>query len=295
MTTFLDLQDTVLNALHSGTVDQEQRCALTQAIDTDDLTFTVDDAAQLSRGLIEIDSELLWVKSTDAASGTVTLAPFGRGYGTSTAAAHAEDAMVVNTPRYPRAYVQSAIKETLNGLYPELYQVATVEAAAGAATVTYDLASTAGWVVRVEWEAIGPSGSWVPVSRWRFDANADPGDYSGKTIDIFDSVTPGRTIRVTYAAPLGTFTSDADTLATVGLDEGSADLLVFGACARLLQSMEGARLQPGAIEQQHHAQLTQPGSATNAAKGYWALYQLRLDEQRSRLQRLYPVATHFSR
>jgi hypothetical protein len=296
MTTYGDLQDAVLLAIHSGTVDQEQRCALSAAIDTDDLTFTVDDATQVSRGLIEIDSELLWVKNIDQSSNTVTISPFGRGYGESTAASHSEDAMVVNNPRYPRVNVKNAIQETLNALYPELYQVTTTDLTAVATQVTYGLPADVGWIVKVQASTVGPTGLWAPLKRWKFDPTADTTDYAnGKSLDVWDPVTPGQSIKVTYAKPLGALSADADTLTSTGLGEDSRDLLVFGAAARLLQSMEAARLVSTTIEQAERAKLSQPGAATQASRAYWQLFQLRLAEQVAQLQRLHPASTHFTR
>lgn len=295
-TTFKDLQNAVISIIHSGTVDQEMRCALAGDIDAAQLTFTVDDVSQLSRGLIEVDSELMWVKTTDPASNTVTLSPFGRGYGDTTATTHNVGAMVVNTPRFPRQSVKNAIQDTLNSVYPDLFQVKTYEGDTSVSTqLTYSVPADVGWVIRVEWDTIGPSGMWRPVRRWKLDPSADATAYpTGKTLDIYQGMVPGRTIKVTYAASPGELTNDTDTLVSTGLTEDCRDVLIYGAAARCLQAMEAARLNPGAVEQQHRAELTPPGAATNAARAYFQLYQMRLEDQRDHLQRLYPTVSHLT-
>lgn len=301
-TTYRDLQSAVLQNLHSGTADQEQRCALTAPITNDtDLTFVVDDASQISRGLIEIDSEMLWVKSVDPTSNTVTLSPFGRGYGETTAATHDVNAMVVNTPRYPRQAVKNAINDTINGLYPDVFvprwSADNIVYAPG--QLTYEVASDVGWLIRLEWESTGPSQSWVPIRRWRFDATPSVIEHGiKKTVDILDPIVPGRAVKYTYgAAPTDlSAADDTDPFAPItGLTEDCRDLVVFGATARLLQAMDSARLQPVAIEQQNRAEVTPPGAASSAARSYWQLYQMRLQQQRDQLQRLYSTVSHLTR
>lgn len=297
MTTYRNLQDAVLNTLHSQTLDQEERCALTADITSGATSFVVDDVTQVSRGLIEIDSELLWVKSVDRTNNTVTISPFGRGYGETTATSHTANTMVVNNPRFPRQAIKNALQDCLNGIYPEVYQVKKSETNTSVATtVTYAAPADCDMILRIEWQSIGPSQMWVPAKRWTLDPTADTTAFStGKSVDIRDRMVPGRTVKITYIAAPGALSADGDTLASTGLSEGARDVLVFGACARLLQSIEVARLQSLAVEQTERAAITQPGAATAASRAFWQLYQVRLEDERTRLQRLYPTFTHNTR
>ena len=55
----------------------------------------------------------------------------------------------------------------------------------------------------------------------------------------------------------------------------------------MLPAYEAARLQQKAIEATERAPLVPTGAGSNASKYYMALYQQRLAEERTRLQRLF--------
>lgn len=297
MTTFKDLQNVVLNTLHGQTADQEERCALTTDITAGATSFVVDDVTQVSRGLIEIDSELMWVKSIDSPSNTVNISPFGRGYGETTAVSHTANTMVMNNPRFPRQYVKDAITECLSEVYPDLFQVKKDESNRSVSTtITYGLPADCDIILSISWQSVGPTKRWVPVRRYAYDANADTTAFpNGKAVDIYDPMTPGRTIKVSYIAAPASLVNDSDTLASTGLGEGVKDVLVYGACARLLRSLEASRLQTATIEQGDRASVVPPGSATAASNAYWVLHQQRLQDERDRLQRLYQPSVHLTR
>ena len=80
---------------------------------------------------------------------------------------------------------------------------------------------------------------------WSFNASANTTDFAnGKSIDIMDSITPGRTIQVTYSAAPTELSSNSDVFASVtGLPSSAEDVVTYGACYRLLPALEAARLQ----------------------------------------------------
>ena len=65
MSTFDVIVEDVLSEASSYIRNQESITVLTQAADSDDLTFIVDDATQVSKGLVEIGDELVYVKSVN--------------------------------------------------------------------------------------------------------------------------------------------------------------------------------------------------------------------------------------
>lgn len=293
-TTFQEIIDEVLGILHGYTSDLEELTSLTGSITSTATTFIVDDSTQVSRGLIEIDSELLWVKSVDQASNTVTIAPFGRGFRDTDAASHSANAMVMNNPRFPRQSVITAVKQTLLSVYPDIFQVLTDESnTSNPVQRTYSLPNNCDLVVEVQWKTIGPSKMWERIRAWKFDPKADTTVFpTGKSIDILNDMFPGRTIKVTYIAPLGEFCNETDTLGLVGLADTARDVLVFGACYRLLASLESSRLQTQSIEQSERSQLVPPGSADSASKYYFGLYSQALQREALRLQKFYPTTSH---
>lgn len=294
--TFQDVVDQVDTILHGYSTDLEQVCASGSMTSTD-LTFTVDDATQVTAGLIQVDSELMWVKTVDRNASTVHLSPFGRGFQGTTAAAHAANSMVVNNPKFPRQHIKTSVQQVINAIYPSIFQVKQDESqTAKPGRVSYQVPSDCDIVRDVSWRTIGPSELWKPVQRWRFRPVADSTDFpTGKAIDIGDPVIPGRTLKITYIAAPGQLNNESDTLGMAGLDDSSKDILTYGACYRLLTGIEASRLQTNTVTQASRDALVPAGAATNASKYYFALYNQRLHDEALRLQMLYPASIHKTR
>lgn len=292
-----DLIDDVLRELHGQTADQEQLTWLTQAALATDTSLHVNDASVVSRGLVEVEDEIMWVSAVDRTGNVLTVAPFGRGFRDTTAAAHAQNIAVMDNPRYPRFSVKTAIQKTLSLSYPDVFQVKTDETQTVVPVVTtYQVPADCDVITSIQWQSIGPSKRWIPVQRWRIDHAADSTVFTtGRSVDIFDAMHPGRTIKVTYIAQPGGLVNNTDTLSSAGLADSARDFLVYGACYRLVASAESARLQTTSEEQSERSQLTPPGSASNASKYFLALYQQALQHESKRLQTFYRARTHLTR
>lgn len=306
MATFNDLVNRVKQQLLGYTKDQASVSYLTTAMLATDTTFIVDSetATNLSRGLVEIDDELILVKKYDRGSGTVTVMAGlnGRGVESSTAAPHALNALVTDDPRFPRIRIKEAINDTINGVYPHLYTFGEYEFPYTAARYEYPIPAEAENVYKVVTNTIGPSGVWFPNQSWRFNPQASVGSQTkptpaptGKSIQVYDFIVPGRNVRVTYTKKPSILVGGADDYATTtGLLDRTIDLIVFGACWRLLPAYEAARLQQQSIEATERAPLVPAGAASEASKYFLALYQKRLDEERAYLQQLYPTYQTFN-
>ena len=70
MTLFSELIDETALALTGYTSRQDQATYLTAPMSATDLTFTVADGTILTRGIVEIDEELIWVDSFNPVSYT---------------------------------------------------------------------------------------------------------------------------------------------------------------------------------------------------------------------------------
>ena len=68
MTQFIDIINETSLALTGYTNRQDQATHLTQNLSATATTFTVADGTVLTRGLVEIDDELIWVDSFDRTS-----------------------------------------------------------------------------------------------------------------------------------------------------------------------------------------------------------------------------------
>lgn len=299
--TFEQIVSRVKQQLLGYTRDQASISYLTSPMTATDTQFMVDPetVTNISKGLIEIGDELLLVKKYDRSTGTVTVmaGTNGRGVEGTTPAAHSANDIVTDDPMYPTTRVKEAINDTILGTFPDLWVFGDYEFTKIAARYEYPVPVEVEDVYKVTVNTIGPSAVWFPLSSWRFnpDASTTAGQVkptptpTGKSIQIMrDFIVPGRAIRVEYIKKPNTMTNDSDDFATTtGYPDRYIDLITYGACWRLLPAYESARLQQQAIEATERAPLVPTGAGSNASKYYMALYQQRLAEERTRLQRLF--------
>lgn len=301
--TFDQLVSRVKQQLLGYTRDQASISYLVAPMDADDVTFQVDPetVTNISRGLIEIDDELILIKKYDRSTGTVTViggtSGTGRGAEGTTPAAHGLDSIVTDDPMYPQSRIKEAINDTINATFPDLWVFGDYEFNYAAARYEYPVPAEVEDVYKVTVNTIGPSAVWYPLSSWRFNPSASttPGQVkpspppTGKTLQVMrDFIVPGRAVRVEYIKrPNELVNGSDDFTTTTGYPDRYIDLITYGACWRLLPAYESARLQQSAIEATERAPLVPTGAGSSASKYYMALYQQRLAEERTRLQRLF--------
>ena len=297
MPTLSNLIDSTLMYMYGMSTHQDQETHITQAINSTDLTFTVDDATILSKGLTEIGTELMQVKSVDTSAGTVTIAPYGRGYRGTTAVSHLSDNRIVAAPLIPRSFALSAINETILSVFPDLYAVGTATIVSNPVVVTYALPAGALDILSISYETIGPSKEWEPIRRWRVDKNADPTTFpSGSTISIYDGINPGRSIRVVYTKQPTQLSNLTDDFATVtGLPESAMDVIRYGSVYRMAPFFDAPHLAGQTAEADFAANVRPIGSASTFGKYALQLYQIRLTEESKKLSSIYPVRSHYTK
>ena len=121
MATLSQLTEQTIGEVSSYVRNQESVTITTALTTASDLTITVDDASALSKGIVEINDELLYVKKSVQASGTIQILgtagnPTGRGWRGTTATSHISGSVVRNNPLFPRTQVKRAILETIKGM-----------------------------------------------------------------------------------------------------------------------------------------------------------------------------------
>lgn len=290
MTTVAELIDQCSGMLHSYTGTVEASTFLTASIGTADTVLTVAHPTRMLQGIIEIDDELMQV--SDQGTTDVTLYPFGRGVNGTTAAAHAINAKVTNDPLVPRKRLFEEMVATVRQC-ADLFQVETAALTSEVMTNTYELPAACKRVLRVQYETIGPSQEWPSTRLWAVDHNADVTTFpTGKSITINNYIgVPGQPIQITYAADLPVPTATSDDLETLGIPAEMHDLLRFGTCWRAVQMMAPSRLNVRAVEAPETNGVS-PNSIKEVAQQFFALFSMRRDEERKRLQLLYPPRPH---
>lgn len=300
MTTYADLVNRVRQQIMGYAKDQVSVSELAQPMAAADTSFTVDTdtIGNLSQGLVEIEDELVLVKSYDAPSGVVQImgGPNGRGAEGTTAADHAAQVLVTSDPRFPRQRIKEAISDTILGVYPDLVCFGYTNISNISVVYEYEMPADALDVWAVSDQLVGPTQVWMQGTRFRFNPSADPTAFpSGKSIQLFNAVTPGRAMRVKYVkTPVALANASDDFEAVSGLPDRCADLIVWGACSRLLPAYESARLQQQAVEATERAALVPPKSAATVASYYYQLYQQRLQEERNRMFLEHPQPTYYA-
>lgn len=296
MTTFVDLIDEVNLSLTGYTNRQDQATYLLGNITSTATSFQVADGTVLTRGLVEIDDELIWVDKFDRTTNTATVAPYGRGFRNTDASAHTAGTRVTIAPSFPRSVIRKSINQAIDAIYPDLFGTYYTQFPFVAARTTYALPQEAIDVLGISWQAIGPSLEWLPIRHYRVDRMANPITWNtGKTISITDGIVPGRTIMITYTKKPSTLQYDTDDFTMTGLPESAREVIILGAAWRIVAYLDLGRI-PAATAEADAQQSQDPiGSATNLSRYMYQLYQQRLAVEVRRQQEQYPPRTHYSR
>lgn len=298
MPTLSDLIDEVRTNLQGYTLRQDRITYLTNAITSAQTQIQVGSQSNLAKGIIEIDDELLWIDSFDKATNTLNAIPgFGRGYQNTTAAPHAQYAQVTLAPTFPRVFIKRAINDTINSFYPKLWSVASTTFTFNASQVTYPLPGDAETILFVSWQTTGSSQEWLPVNRWRADGMANIATFNTtNTINIYDSIQPGRTVQVYYSTEPNTLDASTDDFEDVtGLPGSSQDVVVYGACYRLLSFLDAGRINLTSAEADLADSKIPSTAGAGASRYMFALFQQRLNEEALKLADKYPVRVHYTR
>lgn len=296
MPAFSDLVARTKATLFGYVSKQQQWTYLTQSIGTGDLTFTVMDAAQISRGQVQIGSEIVLVQSVNRSTNTVTLDQNGRGFAGTTAVSHAQNALIENNPIFPDIRIKDAINDTIRSLFPDLYAVSTTRFPKVSVQYNYPMPADAEDVRQVKYQIIGPSKIYPFDRKWEFDNNADPTDFpTGKSLYVLEEVTPGREIFVLYSKEPSPMVNDSDDfVTTTGLLLSAQDVVYYGALMRMVPALASPRLILDTVESSERAAFVQPNQI-NAVWQTWAnLYNDRLEREKRKLETLYPRNAYFT-
>jgi hypothetical protein len=306
-TTLKNLIDDAQLNIQGFTYRQDRATYLTQACTSGDLVLSVGSTDNIGKGIIEIDSEMMWVDSYDRQANTITIAPFGRGYNSTTAAAHSANAKVTITPTYPRVAVQRAINDTINSVYPKVFAVGSTDVTFLASRTTYQVPSEAIQILHMAWQTVGPTREWLPIRQWRWDPLADqsywgvqspdgPSSGFSRTVSVYDNILPGRTMHIVYSKQPVNLVNETDNFESVsGLPSSMRDVIIYGATYRLSSFMEPARTSITSAAADEFETKRPYGSNINVTKQLQQMYQMRLEEESLKQKLQFPARVHYSR
>lgn len=303
-TTFQNLIDDVQLDISGFTYRQDRATYLTQSCTSGDLTLYVASTDNIGKGIIEVDGEMMWVDGYDRQNNTITIAPYGRGYNTTTATSHAAATKVLITPTYPQIAVKRAINDTINSVYPKVFAVGRSTATFLASRTTYQVPSEAIQILHMAWQTVGPTREWLPIRQWRWDPLANQTAWTpdstdtanARTVSVYDNVLPGRTIQIVYAHLPNQLTNLSDDFESVtGLPSSMRDVIIYGASYRLTSYVDPARISIVSAAADEIDSKRPYGTGTNITKNLQAIYLQRLEEESLKQKQQYPVRVHYSR
>jgi hypothetical protein len=298
-TTYANMVDEALLNLSGYTLRQDRSTHLTQDITSSGLTLNLADVSNIGKGVVEIDDELIWIDSYDRVSNTATVAPYGRGYNGTVAAAHTINSRVTVAPTFPKAVVKKAINDTIDAVFPQLFAVGVHVFNFNSAKTTYSLPAEAETILYVSWQPTGSTEEWMPLRNWRHDPLANATAFaSGNTISVYDNVQPGRKIQVRYTKKPATLTASASSAVfetVTGLPSSCKDVILYGTSYRLSSFIDPGRLNYSSAEADNADTKIQYGSGASTARFMLGLYQQRLNEEAGKLRDVYPTRIHYTR
>ena len=296
MSTFSQMVDQTLMHLHGYTTIQDVATSLSADLSASATTLQISDTTAISRGVIEIGDELMWVDTVNTNTGAITIAPYGRGYRGTEAIAHSTGDRVVSSPLFPRKIVSDSINDAIRSVYPELFAVGETTINYQPSINTYSLPAGALDIIQISWQTTGPSKEWLPVRRMRVDKHAATSVFdTGVSFSIYDHIVPGRPMRIVYTKEPSALVNPSDEFTTTtGLPRSCEDLIRLGASYRLVPFFDSPHLSGSSAEADFSSQQRGVGSSAQLSRYLLQMYQLRLAEEVRGLQHVYPNRSYYT-
>lgn len=292
--TYAGLVDEVLALFQGYTAAPDQMAVLKTDISATDTTIALTGTDHFpSQCMVEIGDEMIFILESDATLGTLTALPQGRGWRSTTAAAHTAGDTVTISPAIPRTRAKRALNDVILSLYPSLFAIGSTE-------FIYSSMIQAAWEIPAEAESVldvrykDVLGNWQRIRGWEAEWSAS-GTASGKVVRITQPVPIGMTVRVVYSKRLSMLTNSAGPFTDSGLEASARDALVFGAAARLAPALDASRLSVQYVPADELDQPRQIGSAMAIAREFRAEFDKRVAAERATLNARYPARVHFTR
>jgi hypothetical protein len=288
MATLNQLTEQTIGEVSAYVKNQESVTIITSGVSSSDITFTVDDTTAISRGIAEINDELVYVKKSIATSGTLQILgttgnPVGRGWRATSATSHPSGSVVRNNPTFPRTQVKRAILETLKGMnFP---CIASHTFTFNGSDYSYILPDSVEDIVGISWDVPDATGVWAIIKKYRVDKNYYDATTNSikQALILKEAPMPGRTVNVQYTK-LPTTITDNQELTVSGLPASCEDVVRLGAMYRLLSTVDPGKVTATSVSADALDQPVQAGASTTAAKYIFQLYTVRLQEEISKQQ-----------
>lgn len=269
---------------------------LSGAIDATQTTITVTDDVTgiVSGSKLGIDTEILLVRGTpDPTTKAVTVV---RGFLGSTAAAHADQALIEVGPRFPLADIIDTMREEIRSWSPTLFQVRTATIGTSPDLRDYNLTGATSPLFLLELTIAltqvtateNAHGNYRAVLVRNQDVTQFP---SGTLLQLRNRPGAAYTMIAVWAEDFvvdPTFTTGTDLVGDCGIGLSMLDVLTYGTMWRLMSNKEVARTDLHASGETRKAAEVPPGYSSQTAAALMNLRNRRLADEANTLRSLYP-------
>lgn len=296
MSTFAEMVEDTLAEVSSYVKNQESVTVLLEELAADGEIFTVDDASSLSKGIVEIGDELVYLKSVNKNASTGTVLPGGRGWRGTTATVHPVHTIVRNNPTFPRDQVKRALNDTIRGI--DLKAIGSHEFEFDGVSYAYPLPVNFSDVTGVSWNAPDTTEVWPIIRRFRVDRNwrveGEPNTVRSAIV-LNEFPMPGRTVRVQYTKDATPLSDPTDEFTDTGLPSSAEDVIRLGAMWRLVSTIDSGKVTAMTPSADLIDSPVSAGQSTSVARYIFQLFSVRLAEEKARQQDNYLSIIQYAR
>jgi hypothetical protein len=289
VTTAGQLIDRVANDLLAGTVEERNKVATGIDASTTTVTFSYPLSGLREGSMFEVGSEqfYVWTVNSSAKSAVVE-----RGFNGTTAASHSADDIVTVNPRFPRARVLQQLNADLADLSSPLnglFQVKTVDISYNGSDRMVNITGATDILNLIDVRYRYLSDDYPIIRDTRLLSDMPTTDFASGYALAFDTLVRAGTVRVLYRAPYGQFTSESDTISSVGGSDFLDDVLALGAQIRLMAGREIKRNFTESQGDTRRAEEVPSGAVANSMLQLQRLRRDRVIAEAARLNRQYPL------
>jgi hypothetical protein len=290
MSTVGTVIDRTVRQLMSGTVEERNKTVSAITATATSVSFQYDLGGIRPGGVIQIDSELMYVWEIFAGSKSVTVE---RGWNGTTAAAHVASSVATVDPKFPRAQILEAINAELDDLASPmngLFQIKTMEMNYNGSDIMVNLPTTDKIIDLISVSVRFISTDYPKIRRVRLIRDLPSDDFnSGCAIRFDEEVRAGRMV-VVYKTPFINVTTEAQNVQNIaGLPTSCEDILIMGAQIRLVNPREVKRNFTESQGDTRRPEEVPSGSVGNSITNLLRMRRDRITSEAAKLARQYPT------
>ena len=289
MTTAGQLIDRTVGELLAGTVEERNKLASAVDASATTITFTYGVGGLREQTVFEVGTEQMYIWTVNTSSKT---AEVERGFNGTTAAAHAIGDVVTVNPRFPRYRVLNQLNAELADLSSPmngLFQMKTLDVSYNGSDRMVNLTGVTDMIDLYDARLRYLNDDYPVLRNVRLMRDLPTSDFASGNALVFDAPVRAGSIRVLYKAAYDLFSTEADTLASVGGTDTLDDLLVLGAQIRMIAPRELKRNFTESQGDTRRAEEVPAGAVINSMGGLMRLRRDRIQAEAARLNRQYPI------